>query len=94
MKTEVYSWRLSSATKRVLELEARREGASVSALLDRIAAEWLSARRESGVTDAAEQARLHTAAERMLGTIRGRDADRADRARDDVRARLTRRRAR
>jgi hypothetical protein len=39
MKTEVYSWRFSAHRKAELEEEARREGTSVSALLDRIAAD-------------------------------------------------------
>ncbi len=91
-KTEVYSWRLSATTKRALEMEARRERESVSALLDRIASEWLSARRQGG--DATEQARLRAAAKRVLGTISGGGGDRASHVREGVRARLKRRRAR
>ena len=93
-KTEVYSWRVSPAVKAELEHEARREGASLATLLDRIAAEWLEARRRDGRGDTREQARLHATAARLLGTISGGDARRAARARALIRARLARRRAR
>ena len=89
-KTEVYSWRISPDAKSALELEARREGASVAALLDRIAAEWLIARRSSTATDGAEQARLHAAAAKTLGRIAGGDPNRAERAREAIRERLAR----
>jgi hypothetical protein len=52
-----------------LEAEAREAGLSVSALLDRIAGEWLLAKKNSRVNDREEQARLHAAAEEVIGTI-------------------------
>ncbi len=44
-KSEVYSWRISSDIRTGLELEARRAGSTMAGLLDRIAQEWLEARR-------------------------------------------------
>jgi hypothetical protein len=41
MKTEVYSWRVSTNVKAGLEREARRRKTSVSAILDMAAQEWL-----------------------------------------------------
>ena len=71
MKTEVYSWRISPDLKTDLETEARRENLSLSALLDRLACEWLAERRAQSGTDEAVQARLHRAAEKLFGAIRG-----------------------
>jgi hypothetical protein len=69
MKTEVYSWRLSSDLKSGLEAEARRRKISLSALLDQIASEWLRNGRAKQDDDEAEQARLHAAAEKYIGTV-------------------------
>jgi len=55
MKTEVYSWRLSAERKAALEEEARREGTSLSSLLDRVTADWLAERRNGRADDEAEQ---------------------------------------
>lgn len=93
-KSEVYSWRVAAATRMALEAEARREGSSVAALLDRMAGEWLTSRRRSLAMDGAHQARLHAEAEKALGSIAGGDARRAERARVTIRARLSRRRGR
>ena len=41
MKSEVYSWRVSTELKSGLEREARRRKISVSAVLDLAAREWL-----------------------------------------------------
>lgn len=68
MKTEVYSWRVSTELKSELEREARRQKLSVSALLDRAARELLKAARATA-DDEAEQRRLHRAAEKCFGTI-------------------------
>jgi hypothetical protein len=74
MKTEVYSWRVSPEVKAALEREARREKTSLAALLDRVARQWLEERKSRSADDAAEQARLHAAAEKCIGTIaRGPD---------------------
>jgi len=91
VKTEVYSWRISPELKTGLEAEARREKLSVSALLDRLASEGLAERRSRSEADDAEQARLHAAAEKLCGTIRGGGAARSESVRTLVRERLKRR---
>jgi len=68
MKTEVYSWRVSSELKQDLEREARRRKASVSSILDLAAREWLAKSRQS-IADDEEQKRLHAAVEPFIGTI-------------------------
>ena len=88
-KTEVYSWRISPATKAAIENEARREKTTVAALLDRIAKEWIESRR--GQTDDAEQERLHAAVEKTIRAISGHNLERSERVRESVRHRLKRR---
>jgi hypothetical protein len=91
-KTEVYSWRVSPQIKDALAAEARREGASVSELLDRLVQAFLSERRAGrGGTDD-EQRRLQTAGARSIGAIAGSDPSRSERVRVTVRDRLKSRR--
>jgi hypothetical protein len=80
MKTEVYSWRVSADKKTELEEEARKEGASLSALLDEITTSWLTARRNGNGEDEAEQAAIRKRASRAIGSIRGGDPTRSSRA--------------
>ena len=80
MKTEVYSWRLSAGRKAELEAEARREGTSLSGLLDKVTADWLAERRNGPSTDEAEQAAIRKRVMATVGTIRGNDPTRAERA--------------
>jgi hypothetical protein len=68
MKTEVYSWRVSSELKQDLEREARKRKASVSSILDTAAREWLAKSRASIAGDE-EQKRLHAAVAPLLGSI-------------------------
>ena len=90
---EVYSWRVAPEVKAALEQEARREGRSVGSLLERIAMEWLAARRRTlGRED--EQTRLHAVAGKTFGTISGRDPDRSTAVREAIRRRLAPRRGR
>ena len=77
MKGEVYSWRLSRDLKDDLEEAARREGVSLSRLLERIARDWLKARSSPAEDDEAEQERLRAIAMQFVGTIRGGDPGRA-----------------
>jgi hypothetical protein len=77
MKSEVYSWRLSPDLKDDLEEAARREGISLSRLLERIAREWLKTRASAAEDDEAEQERLKAIAMQYVGTIRGGDPDRS-----------------
>jgi|SRR5271165_2477781 len=85
MKTEVYSWRLSAVRKAELEEEARREGTSLSALLDRVTAEWLAERRHSDANDEAGQAAIRKRALAAIGSIRGEDPTGSARAGELVR---------
>ena len=80
MKTEVYSWRLSAAKKADLENEARREGTSLSALLDRVTAGW-----RNGDSDDEEQVTLRKRVMATVGTIHGDAPPLAERARELVR---------
>lgn len=79
MKTEVYSWRVSTELKTVLEREARRRKISLAAALDIAAHEWLG-KSGSEDDDTAEQKRLHAAAAKALGAIHGGDPYRAENA--------------
>ncbi len=93
-KTEVYSWRVTPEMKRDLEEVARREKQSLSSLLEGIVRERLEEYRAETINDGAEQKRLHRAAARHFGKIRGGDPSRSERVRDAVRARLAKRRGR
>ena len=85
MKTEVYSWRLSPNKKAELKEQARRKGSSLSALLDDITTDWLNDNRNANGDDQAEQAALHKRVMATVGTIRGGDPHRAERASELVR---------
>jgi hypothetical protein len=90
MKTEVYSWRVSTELKTGLEREARRRKISLSAALDLAAQEWL----KNGGTDKdddREQKRLHEAASKFFGVLTGGDPHRSENVRKLVRERLRRR---
>ena len=91
-KSEVYTWRVSSAMKASLEEAARNTNRSVAKLLDEIVAERLDA--PGHVTESDDQRRLHTRAARFLGCMTGDVARRSERTRELVRARLKRRHAR
>lgn len=87
-KSEVYSWRVAPETKAALEHVARRERSSIGQLLDRLVGEWLAVRARGADGDDTEQARLHAAAARTLGTIRGGNPHRSEQARALIRGRL------
>ena len=93
MKTEVYSWRVSTDLKMDLERDARRRGTSLSAILDRAAREWLK-RDSADNGDADEQRRLHRAAQNCFGAIASGDARRSENVRQIVRERLRQKRER
>jgi hypothetical protein len=69
MKTEVYSWRVSTEVKSALEAEAKRENISLAALLDKMARLWIKDRGAERLDDGAEQARLHAAAAKFAGAL-------------------------
>src|SRR5271169_4794136 len=85
MKTEVYSWRVAAHRKAELESEARREGTSMAGLLEQITADWLDKRRSSRNGDEAEQAAIRKRVMATVGTIRGGDPTRSQRASELVR---------
>ena len=86
-KSEVYTWRVSPTVKAALEEAARREGRTVSQVLDEIVAQKLEAvKADPGETD--EQRRLHELAGTFAGCLSGSDPRRAAQARERVRARL------
>ena len=87
MKTEVYSWRVSTDIKTGLEREARRRKLSLSAVLDLAAKEWLK-KSEPGSDDEQEQRRLQQAALKCVGSIAGGDPLRSENAGHAVRDRL------
>lgn len=89
MKTEVYSWRVSSDIKTGLEREARRRKISVSAALDLAAREWLL-RTSMANEDDEGQYRLKKAASKWLGALAGGDAQRSEKVSQTVRQRLRR----
>lgn len=89
MRTEVYSWRVSTDLKTELEREARRRKISLSGILDVAAREWLN---NSGAENEGneEQIRLQTAAFKCFGAFAGHDAYRSENTRQEVRLRLRR----
>ena len=89
MKTEVYSWRVSTDIKTGLEREARRRKLSLSAVLDLAAKEWLK-KSAPGNDDEEEQRRLQQAALKCVGLIAGGDPLRSENAGRAVRERLRR----
>jgi hypothetical protein len=93
MKTEVYSWRLSTDKKAELESQARREGRSLAGLLDDITTDWLNQRRNGNGDDEAEQAELHRRVLTTVGTIHGGDPTRSSRAGELVREIIIRKHA-
>ena len=89
MKTEVYSWRVSTDLKTDLEREARRLNVSLSTVLDLASQEWLQKRAAEDDVDE-KQRRLQAAASRCFGTIAGGDTRRSENVRLAVRERLRR----
>ncbi len=89
MKTEVYSWRVSSDVKTSLEREARRRKISMSAALDTAAREWLQKSATESEGDE-EQRRLQKAASKWLGTLASGNVQRSEAASRAVRDRLRR----
>ena len=89
MKTEVYSWRVSTDIKTGLERDARRRKLSLSAVLDLAAQEWLKKSEPAG-DDEAEQHRLHQAALKSIGSLAGGDPLRSENASKTIKQRLRR----
>ena len=89
MKTEVYSWRVSTEIKTSLERAARSRKVSLSAVLDTAAREWLMKSGFEGDDDQTQH-KLHQAASKCFGAFAGGDARRSETAGEAVRKRLRR----
>jgi len=89
MKSEVYSWRVSTDLKTGLEREAHRRKLSVAAVLDLAARDWLN-KGGAEIDGDQEQGRLRKAASKCFGALAGGDAHRSENARQAVRERLRR----
>jgi len=89
-KTEVYTWRVSSALKASLEEVARSEQRTVARLLDEIVADHVRLAGTRGGSEAERQRRLHERAARFAGLIAGNQPRGAERSRELVRSRLRR----
>lgn len=88
-KSEVYSWRLSSQMKRLLERAARREKQNISTLLEKIVTTALRNGVIAGEEEEfARQARLHAAALATIGRLNSGRRDRSTRVRELVRRKL------
>src|SRR5437667_7152714 len=85
MKTEVYSWRLSVDRKTTLEDEARRRGTSVADVLEQITGDWFAQNGNGNAEDDAEQTAIRKRAMAAIGSIRGNDPTRSERASELVR---------
>ena len=90
MKTEVYSWRVSSELKSDLERAARHRRVPLASVLEEAARKWL---KESAakVSDDEAQRKLHAAIESSIGVLFGIGPADARSIRKIVRRRLARR---
>lgn len=87
MKTQVYSWRLSSERKAALEEIARKQNRAVSELLEEAVNQWLSG--QSGLeSEEALQQKFRRAAAPAIGGIAGGDPERAEQSATRLRAKL------
>ena len=86
-------WRVAAEIKAELQRAAKRTNQSVGGLLDRMVREWLDALRANG-GDLAEQQRLHAAAAKCIGVLRGGNPHRAEETTRAIHARLAARHAR
>jgi len=89
MKSEVYSWRVSTDLKTGLEREAHRRKISVSAALDLAARDWLN-KGGAEIDGGEEQLRLQKAASKCFGALASGNPHRSENARQAVRQRLRR----
>jgi len=92
-KTEIYTWRLSPATKAALEEAARQQNRSIADLLEEIVAANLGRTGDGSDTEAQQQRRLHARAAQFAGRLSGSDPTRAEGAGQLVRNRLRKRTA-
>ena len=76
MKSEVYSYRLTSDRKARLARAARRRKLKIAHVLDMAVDEWL-AKQADEIAGDEEQKKLHAIAERLIGVSRGKDPNRS-----------------
>lgn len=90
MRNRVYSWRLSDELKSDLERQARLRKVSISTILDIAVGEWL---KKSAIEVSGDEAqrKLHAAAEKYIGALKGLDRDRSKTVRETIRKKLRRR---
>jgi hypothetical protein len=93
VKTEAYSWLVSSELEAELKRQARLRDVSVSAIVDSAARNWLQ-KNTVGPAEAAQQRRLHRMAARCIGVPAAHNPRRAETARELIRQHLGRRYAR
>jgi hypothetical protein len=93
MRSEVYSWRLSSELKSDLERAARLKKVPASTILDIAVRDWLQKARTDPAGDEVQSA-LQAEVASCLGVLAGRNPRRAETARELIRKRLATRRAR
>ena len=89
----MYRWRVSRELKSDLERQARIRKTSLSAVLNLAAREWLT-QSAAVIGEDEEQRRLHEAAMKCMAAIASGNPRRAETAREAIRERLNRRRAR
>ena len=90
MKSEVYSWRVSTEVKTSLERAARNRKVSLSSVLDTAAREWLAKAAAEGDDDELQRT-LHTNAAESLGVLASGNARGSETVREAVRSRLRQR---
>jgi predicted transcriptional regulator len=88
VKTEVYSWRVSSALKGRLEDAARRERRSMAALLEELVELQLTLKERGQGEDDDRQRELHANAAAYAGIMSGGNPQRSKTVRAAVRSRL------
>ena len=93
MKTEVFSWRISSGLKSKLELEARIRKQTVTAFVDEAVRDRL-ARKSNAGDEEARQIEIRKAAEELIGSVDLPWPNASERVGELVRAKLRARRAR
>lgn len=76
MKTEVYSYRMSSRRKVELRHAARQHKVKIARIIDMALDDWF-ARQKNEVAGDEEQKRLHSIAERYFGVVKGKDPRRS-----------------
>jgi hypothetical protein len=84
MKTEVYSWRVTSELKSELQRAARRRKLSLSAVLDLAARRWLT-KSGADIESDGEQLRLQKLASKCFGAFAGGNSSRSENVRQLVR---------